>query len=270
MFRMAGIVALALCAASATVNVAAAGTLHIFCWGGATCVDNGTNAPTFDNPPKFGFTDTQTQTGDFLLDILVPNTQISNPAATFYNIYGGLTGTAHLVSTTAWTSGKLDAYLGVLAQPKNPIGAYLPSDLTLFPGATGFYVFQADLGKVTLSKSEATAQHLTSDSLIRGSYILAFLDLPNSGTDVATPNSNALWELGFPTQPATTTPLPASLPLFASGLAGLGFLRLRRARKTACSKGFRSARRQKRPDLVGRLEKAGITVGLHHGRLHLT
>jgi hypothetical protein len=47
-----------------------------------------------------------------------------------------------------FNSGFLDAFLGISSSPSNPIGAYLPDPAS--PSATGFSVFEADLGTETL------------------------------------------------------------------------------------------------------------------------
>jgi hypothetical protein len=124
-------------------------TLHGFCAGAGQCVDNGTNSPTTNNPPlNFGFTTSPgPNSGDLVLDILTPDNKTAGPS---FGLTGTLTGTATLFSATPFTSGALDAYLGISASPSNPIGAYLPSTQALDPRATGFFVYQVDLGTTTL------------------------------------------------------------------------------------------------------------------------
>ena len=159
-------------------------TLHGFCDTLAPCSDNGTNTPTSVNPPDFGFSaGGHSATGDLMIDILVPD-NVSNPSTT-YTISGPLVGastfTASLFSMTAWTSGQLDAYLGISASPTNPIGAYLPSAQTFQPSANGFFVYAADLGTQTLpSNSGATNFDLLTlnKGLLQGSYVVAFLSRP--------------------------------------------------------------------------------------------
>ena len=93
-------------------------------------------------PAAFAFAASgQSASGTLWIDILVPNTV--NVALTGpFTISGALSGTATLFSSTAWTSGQLDAYLGSPASPANPIGAYLPGAQTYQSAATGFYVFE--------------------------------------------------------------------------------------------------------------------------------
>ena len=144
--------------------------LHGFC-NGSPCIDNGTNTP-LGNSSEFGFSISPgSQTGAFFLDILVPN-NYSIPAS--FSITGSQGGaannqpistTASLFSVTAWTSGQLDTYLEISASPTNPIGAFLPTTQALDPGATGFFVFQADLGtaKIWKNPNETKRTHLQLD-----------------------------------------------------------------------------------------------------------
>ena len=159
-----------------------------------------------------------------MIDILVPD-NVSNPSTT-YTISGPLVGastfTASLFSMTAWTSGQLDAYLGISASPTNPIGAYLPSAQTFQPSANGFFVYAADLGTQTLpSNSGATNFDLLTlnKGLLQGSYVVAFLDLSN-----ATANSGAILETGMPSTPEAST-----WAMLLLGFAGLGFAGYRKA-----------------------------------------
>jgi len=186
--------------------------LHGYCAGAGQCVDNGTNSPTSTNPPSnFGFTISPgPQTGDLSIDVLVPNNE---PKPANFALTGTLSGTATLFGAVPWTSGNLDAYLGLSAAPANPIGAYLPSTQALDPGATGFFVFNVDLGTATLqgpSNPNVSPLENISPGLPLASYLVAFLN----GT-IATANSGAI----FVTHKA---PEPASMTLLATGLAGLG------------------------------------------------
>jgi hypothetical protein len=125
--------------------------------------------------------------------------------------------------------------LGISASPANAIGAFLPSTQALDPGATGFNVYAANLGPITLQNTSepnvSPLENITSGVLPQASYIVAFL---NEGTAaapdwVATANSGAIFETDRPTG---STPLPATLPLFATGLGALGLLGWRRKRKS--------------------------------------
>jgi hypothetical protein len=206
------------------VASAKADTLHGFCWGGTpVCTDNGTNTPTSTNPPQFGFTASSgPSTGTFFVDFLIPdsNTGLSGIANFTVNVTKGGPGnnltfsdTAALFSSTPWTSGQLDSYLGISASPTNPIGAY-----TIPSGSTGFYVYQADLGINTLAGPSNpgidTLLSLTS-GLPQGTYIVGFLDI--DGSNSATANSGAILLTGTPTP---GVPEPGSLLLVCTGLLG--------------------------------------------------
>jgi hypothetical protein len=196
--------------------------LHGFCAAG--CADNGTNTPITSNPPvNFGFTISPgPQTGDLVLDILVPNTAPVNPANTVTitgsTVPGGSENFA-LFSTTAWTSGFLDTYLGLSASPSNPIDAYLPSTQALggsLASATGFFVLQADLGTQTLSgPSGPFSPTFTLNRGAEGMYVVGFFD-----GNVATANSGALFETGSGnTINPVISPVPG--PIVGAGLPGM-------------------------------------------------
>src|SRR6516165_4532022 len=93
--------------------------LHGYCAVG--CIDNGTNSPTSQNPPaNFGFTVSPgpASGSQYMIDILTPNNVAAGPSFTLT----GPSGTATLVPGIPpgpWTSGVLDAYLGISASPAN-------------------------------------------------------------------------------------------------------------------------------------------------------
>ncbi len=186
--------------------------LRGYCAGAGQCVSNGTNSPTSNNPPQnFGFTVTSGGTGDLVVDLLIPNT-IANSQSLGLTITGDLSGDATLFSSSAWTSGRLENYLGIDASPNNPIRAFLPSTQALDPGATGFYVFQADLGGVTLRNHAHPNIFplLNTDVLPLGSYVVGFFD-EGGASWIATRDAGAI----FVTAPG---------PVPGEGLAGLAFL----------------------------------------------
>jgi hypothetical protein len=213
-------------------------TLHGFCAGAGQCVDNGTNSPTSSDPPvNFGFTTSPGPTsGDLFLDILTPDNQTAGPS---FTLSGTLSGTATLFSKTAWTSGALDAYLGISASPNNPIGAYLPSTQGLDPGATGFMVYQVNLGTTTLqgpsNPNVSPLESIISGVLPQASYIVGFF---NEGTAAApdfqaTANSGAIFETGTPGSTrggGGTVPEPSTWAMLLIGFASLGFAAYRKAK----------------------------------------
>lgn len=181
----------------AAPNTLFASTLHGACPG--QCIDNKTNSPTTANPlTAFDFTLAGSgPTGDFLLEILIPDNEITSPATTTFTITGAKSGTATLENSVDWTSGDLATFIGISASPRNPIGAFLPATDLLDHDANGFYVFQADLGNYT----PGTTLDLVMP-LPLASYVLAFM---NQGTTsnpswIATPNSAAIFETGTTTK----------------------------------------------------------------------
>lgn len=229
----------AISAASAARGDEIIDPLHGYIGNNAT--DNGTNTPISVNPPtNIGFTVSPgPATGDFLLDILVPNNEVM-PAS--FSITGTSSAIAGEFSATPWTSGDLDAYLGISASPSNPIGAFLPMTPNLDPGATGFFVFQVDLGTTTLQGPDDPGASPLLDLNIPGgvplaSYIVGFLNEGTSASPnwVATANSGAIFETAPPPNPkfGSDTPEPSRVValcgLGAIGLIGFGWHRRQRA-----------------------------------------
>jgi len=209
-------------------------TLHGFCSLGSMCIDNGTNSPTTVNPPVFGFAASPgPATGTLWIDILIPNNITLGSLPTSFSISGALSGTASLFSSTAWTSGFLDSYLGIGASPANPIGAYLPATQGYQPTATGFYVFRANVGTETLIGPSGIGQpgqdaflSTLDTGVAAGSYIVGFLQ--QSSAYGATANSGAIL---VTTPPPPGVPEPATWAMMLAGFGVTGFAMRRTRRK---------------------------------------
>jgi hypothetical protein len=221
--------------------------LHGYCAGALQCIDNGTNTPTTINPPTgFGFTVSPgPKSGTLLIDLLIPNNADPSPASLSFGLTGTLAGTATLFSPTAWTSGFLASYLGIIAAPANPIGAYLgscaaatPCTLNVDPGATGFFVYQASFANVTLqgpsNPNFSPLENFATGAppIPIGSFITGFLHEGTGARDwVANANSGAIFEDAQPpgVTRGGTVPEPSSIVLFGSVVSILAiFLKRRR------------------------------------------
>lgn len=206
------------------VSPALSDSLHGYCTG---CVDNGTNTP-IGTATNFGFlVDPGPQNaGSYQMVLLIPNDFTFGSIPNFQ-----LTGNqgANIITALSnsfignWTGGNLDTFLGISAQPNNPLGAYLPSAQAAGnPTATGFFVFDFNLGQQTLFQDTTSALFNLSAQLETGAFIVAFLE-PNG---VATANSAAL----FVNPLVSPVPLPGAVALLGPVL-GIGYLGLRRRKK---------------------------------------
>ena len=228
---MRRVLMMALAGAALAAATPASATIHGFCNSTAgPCVDNGSNTPTTANPPNFGFWSSPGgETGTLLIDILIPNNLAQPSSFTLTGLSGGPFTASIFNSTTAWTSGQLDTYLGLSgASPTNPIGAYIQPNV----GQTGWWVYQANLGSRTLPGAPTDAFTMLlgggGGSLPFGSYIVGYLSPcsqdANLSTCDATANSAAIREVGRP------VPEPATWALMLVGFGGIG-MAMRRGRK---------------------------------------
>ncbi|MBS0366422.1 MAG: hypothetical protein JSR67_11450 [Proteobacteria bacterium] len=232
---MVGITAL-IWSAAASAQTAVDDPLHGFCYGTSACSDNGTVTPVTGstNPLNFGFSISPgPQTGSqYLIDILVPNNEALPASYGITGTQGGvannaaLSGTANLFSATAWTGGNLYTYLGLSplgnGAPKNPLDAWLTyTQGHDDPGATGYFVFQVDLGanQLMANSNEANGPLLQlAAALDPGSVITGFL---NTGTIdqpnwISTAQSGGIY-VGGGSPPSL--PEPGMLTLMGTALA---------------------------------------------------
>jgi len=206
--------------------------LHGFCGGSyatSVCTDNGVITPfaAADIAGGFGFaSDPGALRGDWLVALLVPNTIAGADNQTFNvsNTAGTATGNTANTNISAglrglWTSGDLASFLNL--QGSNPANKFSAFAVALDTGVTGFYVYVADLGTMTLlNQAGSTAPAppiltLSGSSIQSGIEITSFL-AGNTQT-VATSASSVL----------QAVPESPSLLLFATGL---GFLAMTRRR----------------------------------------
>lgn len=230
MIKMSGLALLIGALATITTAQLRADALHGACVSPTpACSDNGTVTPVASSSPTYSFISSPSgDTGNLEIITLIPN-NLTGASSESFSVSGGATSpaSATLVSPTAWNSGKLDAYLGISANPANSIGAFLSTTQALDASATGYFVYMADLGTNTLGSSSPVLNDGGFD-LPKGSAIVAFL---NTGTTsspawVATAPSG---QLSIDPTPSSTTPEPASMVLLGSGLLAIGFLIRRRS-----------------------------------------
>src|SRR5579863_9350502 len=141
--------------------------LHGFCVSPTpTCSDNGIITPVASSLPTFGFWQSSgPATGDDLMVFLIPNDQDPSPGSVSFTLNSTDAGTndattvhdsSTLFSTTAWSSGELETFLGIGATPNNPIGAYTPPPTGGDTSATGYYVYEVNLGSTKITPCVGT------------------------------------------------------------------------------------------------------------------
>src|SRR5262249_9040704 len=132
---------------------------------------------------------------------------------------GALSFTANLFSTTPWTSGQLDTYLGISASPTNTLDAIQHS-------SGGFFVYQGFAGNYTIPQQgtvlpDSVPLWSVAGGVPDNTAILGFLSTP-SGI-LATANSSVLQVPG----PAAG----AGIPGLMAGCLGMVALARRRINK---------------------------------------
>ena len=210
-----------------------ADTLHGFCVSLAPgCSDNGTITPTSANDPFFGFQSSGTGQGIFELVLLAPNNEIISPAAFWLKIEGGnvanASATSALFSTSAFTSGKLESYLGLNYSPSNPFNHFLPLTQTVDALATGYYVYTFNFGQETGNPKDintAPTFGINGGILPLGASLLG-LELNNGQVIGATAPGGAILETNQP-----PVPEPATAGLLGAALVGCYLIR-KKVRRT--------------------------------------
>jgi hypothetical protein len=199
-------------------------------------VPAGSANPTFE----FGLSGSKPFSGLYFIDIIVPTTDLGAGSQS-YSIQGTnpTIGPRSISSgyPKLWTSGDLGTFLGFPdPSPANPIGNF-----QTISGASSFEVYQFALGTQNISPENQTSKLinliLASGSLLKDSFIVAFLENPKTGQNCdssghqtcGTALSGAIFYPGS----GSTTPLPGALPLFAGGLGLIGFAGWCKKRKTA-------------------------------------
>jgi hypothetical protein len=200
----------------------------------------------------FGFASSpEGSSGDLVLKFLIPDnftlTQVNDFIAgvkvTGTNQPVG--GTSMTLFTSAqfgntWTAADgvgLEGFLGLNAQPPNPLDAWLGATKTEQPTATGYYVLTADMGQFTLGgQSDPLADifALSPASYPQGGLIAANLlnAIDKNGHDLGTVSTAQSSALYFGDSVAVPGPIVgAGIPgLVAAlgGMFGLNFYRRRR------------------------------------------
>lgn len=177
------------------------------------------------------------------LTVLIGGTEISNANASttapqtdtfFYSIGsfsdGGSSNTSNSLSFTGFNTS-----LGTLTEVDVQLNSYISSNAISLSASVA--LAGQPVGSTTSTgEFDKTATFTTSLSSFETTTITAALSLMTSDGfatwgSMGSSNTPEGLTVSYEYTPTSATPLPATLPLFAGGLAGLGFTTWRRRRK---------------------------------------
>jgi hypothetical protein len=208
-----------------------ADSLHGFCATASDCSAtsvNGNPVIQFNGSAQFGFYDAGGPVGPGLDEIVILSTTNLGATIPFDFSIGGSSGTSllSLFSTTPWSSGFLDSYLGISASPQNPFNNY-GGPMGIDTTVTGFFVYRAIGTGITLDDQAGELNNplfTIPGGLGAGDFALDFFLPTGDSKWIGTPNSEALESVG----PSTPVPEPSSLCMLGLGVISLlGFARKR-------------------------------------------
>ena len=187
----------------------------------------------FEDQPV-GFSNSNTWSngdGTFTLSASTPN--FGNGFSGISNIPGpdGNLDGFNVGSGTKWLGFPLGSATFNNTNPTNSFGAYFTGLQTVFSGTNGLVV--------TFTDADGTLQTLFVPINVNGgAEYFGFTDTAGFSSVTFTNTTNDAWGMDnvqFNVSSVAPVPLPATLPLFATGVGALGLLGWRRKRKTAVS-----------------------------------
>lgn len=211
-----------------------ADSLHGFCTTASDCSAtkvNGNPVIQFNGSAQFGFYDAGGPVGPGTDAIVILSTTNVGATIPFDFSTGGTTGTSALIlfSPTPWSSGALDSYLGISANPQNPFNNY-GGPMGIDTTVTGFFVYASIFTDITLDDQAGELNNplfTIPGGLGAGDFALDFFLPEGASKYIGTPNSEALESVG------STTPLPEPSSLGMLGLGVVGLLGIARKRFAA-------------------------------------